>query len=88
MANILVILCAGLLLITLNFLLFKDGTGMCLMFGVNEHSQNVCIDVLTVSREDFRSIYLFCFSNYLKGFFYMSKSEIMYQAFFVFVIHI
>ena len=38
------------------------------MFGVNEHSQNFCIDVLTVSREDFRSIYLFCSLNYLKGF--------------------
>ena len=38
------------------------------MFGVNDHSQNFCIDVLTVSREDFRSIYLFCFSKHLKGF--------------------
>ena len=39
------------------------------MFGVNEHSQNIQTYFLTVSREDFRSIYLFCFSNYLKGFF-------------------
>jgi len=68
MANILFILCAGLLLITLNFLIFKDRTGIFLMFGVNEHSQNFRIDVLTVSREDFRSIYLFCFSKHFKGF--------------------
>ena len=52
----------------INFLIFKDCTGMFLMFGVNEHFQNIQTYFLTVPREDFRSIYLFCFSKHLKGF--------------------